>query len=174
MGKRARERVDDPKYREVRYTKEGERLVYIGNEQWVREVDLPTREEQERWISRYPRPRIYPLAVIGNILLPFLLASLIDLGVYYLAGVVDVLFYVYLDLIFLGSYLFFNLGHLAIFAIRLYQRFAPIEVRARCGYTPTCSEYTILAIEKYGFFIGLIVGLRRCFRCDGEEGEDYP
>ena len=40
-------------------------------------------------------------------------------------------------------------------AIRLYQRYAPEDVRRRCLFLPTCSEYGILALQKYGLVIGL-------------------
>lgn len=39
-------------------------------------------------------------------------------------------------------------------AIRLYQRYAPESVRRRCLFKPTCSEYAILAIKKYGVIRG--------------------
>jgi putative membrane protein insertion efficiency factor len=34
-----------------------------------------------------------------------------------------------------------------------------------CRFTPTCSEYTIEALEKYGFFKGMGMGLKRVARC---------
>jgi putative component of membrane protein insertase Oxa1/YidC/SpoIIIJ protein YidD len=53
-------------------------------------------------------------------------------------------------------------------AIRLYQRYAPEDVRRRCLFKPTCSEYGILAMEKYGVVIGLIkLYDRLVLRCRG-------
>ena len=49
---------------------------------------------------------------------------------------------------FIGS--LFALKPAIIGAVRLYQRYAPEEIRRRCLFKPTCSEYTILAIQKYG------------------------
>lgn len=45
-----------------------------------------------------------------------------------------------------------------------------------CCYTPTCSEYMKLAIEKYGAKKGFIMGIKRIFRCTPKHcGEiDYP
>ena len=34
-----------------------------------------------------------------------------------------------------------------------------------CIYTPTCSMYTLDAIEKYGVFIGCAKGAGRIMRC---------
>lgn len=39
--------------------------------------------------------------------------------------------------------------------IKLYQHYAPEDIRRRCLFKPTCSEYAILAIEKYGLIVGL-------------------
>jgi len=43
-----------------------------------------------------------------------------------------------------------------------------------CRFTPTCSEYTYQAVEKYGVVKGLWLGLKRISRCrpGGGSGED--
>jgi putative membrane protein insertion efficiency factor len=44
-----------------------------------------------------------------------------------------------------------------------------------CRFTPTCSTYMIMAINKYGLLIGLFKGIRRLLRCKPPNGgEDYP
>jgi len=35
-----------------------------------------------------------------------------------------------------------------------------------CRYSPTCSEYSYLAVEKYGVVKGLWLGLKRVLRCN--------
>ena len=35
-----------------------------------------------------------------------------------------------------------------------------------CKYYPTCSEYTKMAIEKYGCVKGIILGLKRILKCN--------
>ena len=53
-------------------------------------------------------------------------------------------------------------------AVRLYQRYAPEDVRRRCLFKPTCSEYTILAVQKYGVIRGLHKSYIRLFKkCSG-------
>ena len=45
-----------------------------------------------------------------------------------------------------------------------------------CRFTPTCSRYTYLAIEKHGLAKGLWKGLKRILRCHplNKGGIDYP
>jgi putative membrane protein insertion efficiency factor len=65
--------------------------------------------------------------------------------------------------------------NLVICLIRKYQKIAPIKLRSSCRYIPTCSEYTILAIEKYGTFIGIVKGCKRIYSCKLPNGGiDYP
>lgn len=62
-----------------------------------------------------------------------------------------------------------------LLAIRLYQRYAPENVRGRCAMTPTCSEYAVLAIRRYGILRGSWMTYRRLrYRCDGTPTIDYP
>ena len=51
-----------------------------------------------------------------------------------------------------------------------YQKFAPESLRKACLFTPTCSEYMLLAIKKYGFLKGFFKGLKRLFRCHPPNG----
>lgn len=60
--------------------------------------------------------------------------------------------------------------------IKLYQHYAPEDIRRRCLFKPTCSEYAILAIKKYGLIIGLIKAyIRVVYKCRGNIYRiDYP
>ena len=59
--------------------------------------------------------------------------------------------------------------------ILLYQKHAPERLRGSCLFTPSCSEYMLLAIDKYGTLRGVTKGLRRLCRCHHPYGgEDYP
>lgn len=61
-----------------------------------------------------------------------------------------------------------------IWMVHLYQNKASDEIRLKCVYEPSCSEYMILAIEKYGLIRGVIKGCGRLLRCSPPGGIDYP
>lgn len=64
---------------------------------------------------------------------------------------------------------------IVIFAVMVYQRLAPDKVRNRCRYEPSCSQYMIMAIRKYGAFKGVRRGVRRWQSCKPPNGGiDYP
>ncbi len=51
--------------------------------------------------------------------------------------------------------------------IRLYQKYlSPMKMRYHCIYTPTCSQYGIEAIEKYGVLKGGLLTAWRILRCN--------
>lgn len=58
------------------------------------------------------------------------------------------------------------LRQLIILPIRLYQiLLSPLLGANKCRYQPTCSHYMIAAIEEWGIFKGLYLGIRRILRC---------
>lgn len=60
-------------------------------------------------------------------------------------------------------------------AVLLYQKHAPEEMRRSCLFEPSCSEYMLLAIEKYGVIVGVCKGIHRLSRCHHPNGGvDYP
>ncbi|MBQ3572358.1 MAG: membrane protein insertion efficiency factor YidD [Clostridia bacterium] len=70
---------------------------------------------------------------------------------------------------------YFLLKRSVIGAVLIYKAFAPMSVRDRCRFTPTCSTYMIMAINKYGLFRGVFKGIGRLLRCKPPNGgEDYP
>ncbi|MDA8194073.1 MAG: membrane protein insertion efficiency factor YidD [Thermaerobacter sp.] len=54
---------------------------------------------------------------------------------------------------------------LAVGLIRGYQRFISPWTPPSCRYLPTCSQYTVEAILKYGVLRGGWLGMRRILRC---------
>ena len=62
-----------------------------------------------------------------------------------------------------------------IWMIHLYQNKAPDKVRLRCVFEPSCSEYAILVIRRYGVIAGGIKTIGRLRRCHFPNGgPDYP
>ena len=57
--------------------------------------------------------------------------------------------------------------------IKIYQMI-PLSTHKLCRFNPTCSEYTIQAIAKYGSLKGMYLGIKRVFRCHpkGKSGYD--
>jgi hypothetical protein len=53
---------------------------------------------------------------------------------------------------------------IGVFLVRAYQKgFAWMP--PTCRYTPSCSAYTLTAIERYGLMKGSWMGLKRIARC---------
>ena len=58
-------------------------------------------------------------------------------------------------------------AELFIKLIRVYQKYlSPLKIRTHCIYTPTCSQYAIEAIKKYGAFKGSLLAIWRILRCN--------
>ena len=57
------------------------------------------------------------------------------------------------------------IGKLLIGAIRFYQRAVSPGLPPRCRFVPTCSQYALEAIEKYGPWKGGWLAARRVLRC---------
>lgn len=55
---------------------------------------------------------------------------------------------------------------LFIFIITLYRVFISPLKPPTCRFVPTCSEYAIMAIEKYGVLRGLTKAIWRILRCN--------
>jgi hypothetical protein len=57
---------------------------------------------------------------------------------------------------------------LALNLIKLYKKYLSLDNKGIkvCKFTPTCSEYTYQAIEKYGVLKGCIMGFGRIMRCN--------
>ncbi len=71
---------------------------------------------------------------------------------------------------------FFILNKIAIFSIRQYQKFTKNK-KHKCLYYPTCSDYGILALEKYSFLLAMrkiISRFRDCHPFSSRPYIDYP
>jgi putative membrane protein insertion efficiency factor len=59
----------------------------------------------------------------------------------------------------------------ALFLIKVYQVSLRRVLPQSCRFIPSCSEYTKLAIVKYGFLKGSAKGVRRISSCQPFSGK---
>ncbi|MFZ9097489.1 MAG: membrane protein insertion efficiency factor YidD [Methylophilaceae bacterium] len=52
-----------------------------------------------------------------------------------------------------------------IFFVKFYQKLISPFFISSCRFTPTCSEYTIMAFRKYHFLKALIISVKRILSC---------
>ena len=55
--------------------------------------------------------------------------------------------------------------HVLIFLVRCYQLFISPLLPKTCRFYPTCSEYFIQAVTKYGALKGTWLGIKRILKC---------
>ena len=62
----------------------------------------------------------------------------------------------------------------ALALVSFYRRFISPLTPPSCRYTPTCSEYAIIAYQRYGFIKGSWLTIKRICRCApwGSSGYD--
>ena len=66
------------------------------------------------------------------------------------------------------------LNYLLILPIKLYQILLSPLIGPSCRFTPTCSNYAIEAINKYGPIKGFWLSIKRISKCHpwGDSGND--
>jgi len=57
------------------------------------------------------------------------------------------------------------MNSLPLAMIRFYQKYISSVLPPSCRYSPTCSQYTFEAIQRFGFLTGVWMGARRILRC---------
>ena len=55
--------------------------------------------------------------------------------------------------------------HLLLGLIRIYQYLISPLIRARCIHQPTCSQYALEAVERFGVIHGMWLTILRLLRC---------
>jgi putative membrane protein insertion efficiency factor len=54
----------------------------------------------------------------------------------------------------------------AVAPVRLYQRLVSPALPRRCKYHPSCSEYAVQAVRRFGLLRGLVLAAWRLLRCN--------
>ncbi len=57
--------------------------------------------------------------------------------------------------------------------VRFYQRFISPLTPPTCRYSPTCSQYTVEALQKHGLLRGGWLALKRIVSCNPWGGSGY-
>lgn len=57
--------------------------------------------------------------------------------------------------------------------VRFYQRYISPLTPPSCRYTPTCSQYTVEALQKHGLLKGGWMALKRIASCNPWGGSGY-
>ncbi len=65
--------------------------------------------------------------------------------------------------------------YIVIYLIKFYQKHLSKLKPPCCRYYPTCSQYTLEAVRRFGAIRGLILGFWRILRCNpySKGGVDY-
>jgi uncharacterized protein len=68
------------------------------------------------------------------------------------------------------------LRSLAVAPIRVYQRLLSPLLGQRCRYYPSCSEYAVQSIRRFGILRGTVLAAWRLLRCNplSRGGFDHP
>lgn len=66
-----------------------------------------------------------------------------------------------------------TISWIMLLLIKFYQQCISPFTPAACRYTPTCSQYAIEAIRKYGPFKGGWLAFKRILRCNPWGGSGY-
>ncbi len=60
----------------------------------------------------------------------------------------------------------FVMKKILITMIKFYQKYISPMKRTKCPYYPTCSQYGLEAVEKYGVLKGSVLAIWRILRCN--------
>ncbi|MEG1536134.1 MAG: membrane protein insertion efficiency factor YidD [Clostridia bacterium] len=177
VGKQILRLSDEEKSKVVIVNGDGARLVFVGKNIWAPEESQRTEEENAAYFARFARPKISIVNVCAQVVAPIVASCLITICIYFflrgnVAWANNINYLVAIAVGLVAVYAVIRARSIAIFFVKLYQIFAPMSVRERCVMTPTCSQYMIEALRKFGFCKGLSVGIKRLKRCHGEYRED--
>lgn len=119
------------------------------------------------------RPRINWFRLILHVFI-LTIAFIIAINIFLQIGIKPILSII-ITCAILFFYILLSMKKILIFLVHIYQRFSPDSIRMKCRFEPSCSQYMIMALEKYGVLKGLKLGLKRLRKCKiGNGGFDFP
>lgn len=148
----------------------------------ITEADFSDGAVKEEIIKRmlkkrddeFERPRISAVRAILNTLIPLIVAGALFCALFFTLDSHRLAISLGVSLGALGLYIILRMRSILIWFIKVYQRFAPADVRRRCVFTPTCSQYAIQALERYGALRGIPKIFSRLRRCHLPNGGEDP
>ena len=70
------------------------------------------------------------------------------------------------------------MAKICIFLINLYRKYISRYTKPRCRFSPTCSSYAVESYQKFGFFLGKYLTVKRLLKCHpfykGEYFDNVP
>ena len=129
-------------------------------------IDILLSQESEIQHSSIIRPNIKITKILTGLILPI---------AFYLTSIIMYIFLkeyynIWLFIITLIIIFVFTIKNSFTLLVLLYQKFAPAKLRSSCRFSPSCSNYMLMSIEKYGFLKGFIKGIKRLCRCHYPNG----
>lgn len=65
------------------------------------------------------------------------------------------------------KYISNGVNFILIMMIKFYRKFiSPIKITPSCRFIPTCSQYAMEALQKYGPLKGSFLAIKRILRCN--------
>jgi len=144
-------------------------LRAIGEKLFYSEDD-PTAPSYKRILIR---PELNYISILLHLVLPLIILSAyaVVLNIYGLLSYGSIM----AGISALMLYIVLSLKKAALCCIKIYQHYAPDRIRNKCRFEPSCSQYMLLAIEKYGLIKGINKGIKRLKRCNiNHGGYDFP
>lgn len=140
----------------------------------MKQQDFPSEEEREL-VRKYVmerhlyRPNITFAKATVIVFSALCGTTILAIASYFVLSLLGISFnkQIFFSVFFLIAFALFA-RWFAILAVKLYQQYASEDIRRRCLLKPTCSEYAIIVLKKYGFLIGSIkIWIRLNYKCRG-------
>jgi putative membrane protein insertion efficiency factor len=133
----------------------------------------PSDPRSYLYVRELKRPRLNWFKIICGVVLPPIVTFALTI-IMHLLGL-SMLCAILIATLLFALYLIVTAKRGAIALVRIYQALAPKSIREKCRFEPSCSEYMVLSIEKYGVLRGVLKGIGRLKRCNVKNGGfDYP
>lgn len=125
----------------------------------------------------YQRTLVRPAIQWGSLFLNIIVMLILSAGIFYMIRYWGNAYWIAIlnTVMFALGYCFVRLKRIILCIVHLYQHFAPDSIRNSCRFEPSCSEYMILAVSRYGAYKGILKGVQRLKRCNLHGGGyDWP